>query len=151
MIETVFDIEADNLLDKITRVHVVSYVDTSMEEPKSLFDYDKIVEFFAQDRIWIGHNIIGYDLPALKKVLGIPPPKKIVDTLPLARALMPSRRRYGLEQFGEGYGVQKPEITDWNNLTKEEYQNRCQEDVKINWRLWTDLRRKLGELYETSG
>jgi hypothetical protein len=50
MIETVFDIEADNLLDKITRVHVVSYVDTSMEEPKSLFDYDKIVEFFAQDR-----------------------------------------------------------------------------------------------------
>ncbi len=37
----------------------------------------------------IGHNIIGYDLPVLKKVLGWTPSKntEIVDTLVLSRLI----------------------------------------------------------------
>ena len=37
--------------------------------------------------------------------------------------------------FGEDFNVPKPKISDWLNLTKEEYQHRCVEDVKINWNL----------------
>ena len=45
------------------------------------------------------------------------------------------------------YGVPKPKIDDWQNLSPEEYQYRCEEDVKINVRLWRDLHMKLKKLY----
>ena len=41
----------------------------------------------------------------------------------------------------------KPKITDWSSLTPEEYAHRCNEDVKINARLWRDLDIKLKKLY----
>ena len=49
------------------------------------------------------------------------------------------------------YGVPKPEINDWQNLSPEEYKYRCEEDVRINVRLWRDLDRKLSKLYPLSG
>lgn len=145
--ETVFDIETNGLLDVVDRVHVVSYMDETMSNPSSLYDYGDIKEFFKQGRIFIGHHIIGYDFPALAKVLQVEKPRKLVDTYPLAVTLMPNRSSYGLEGFGEGYGVPKPVVKDWENLTREDYTFRCESDVKINWCLWEDLRRKLGELY----
>ena len=145
--ETVFDIETNDFLDVVDKVHVVSYKDETMREPKSIYDYGDIKEFFSQDRIFIGHHIIGYDFPALSKVLQVSKPKRLVDTFPLAYTLMPNRKSYGLESFGEDYGVPKPVVKDWENLTREDYTHRCESDVKINCRLWEDLRRKLGELY----
>lgn len=145
--ETVFDTETNGLLDVVDRVHVVSYKDETMREPESIYDYKDIKEFFKQDRIFIGHHIIGYDFSALAKVLQVEKPRKLVDTYPLAVTLMPNRSSYGLEGFGEGYGVPKPVVKDWENLTREDYTHRCESDVKINWCLWEDLRRKLGELY----
>ena len=147
MLETVFDIETNGLLDVVDRVHVVSYKDETMSEPESIYDYGDIQEFFKQGRIFIGHHIIGYDFPALHKVLKVEKPDRIVDTYPLANALKPNRSSYGLEGFGEDYGVPKPVVKDWENLTREDYTFRCESDVKINWCLWEDLRRKLGELY----
>ena len=148
MLETVFDIEADGLLDTITKVHCLSYKDeTIRDKPVSLTDYSDIKEFFKQDRIFIGHHIIGYDFPALLKVLQITKPKRIVDTYPLAATLLLGRSSYGLDSFGKDYGIPKPKVDDWENLTIEEYVFRCEEDVKINWRLWEDLKRKLMELY----
>ena len=145
--ETVFDIETNGFLDVVDRVHVVSYKDETMREPESIYDYGDIQEFFKQPRVFIGHHIIGYDFPALSKVLRVAKPKRLVDTYPLSVTLMPNRSSYGLEGFGEGYGVPKPVVKDWENLTREDYTHRCESDVKINWHLWEDLRRKLMELY----
>ena len=147
MLETVFDIETNGLLDVVDRVHVLSYKDETMSEPESIYDYGDIKEFFRQDRIFIGHNIIVYDFRALHEVLDIEEPPRRVDTYPLAYTLMPNRSSYGLESFGVDYGIPKPVVKDWENLTREDYTHRCESDVKINWCLWEDLRRKLGELY----
>ena len=145
--ETVFDIETNGFLDVVDRVHVVSYKDETMREPESIYDYGDIQEFFKQPRVFIGHHIIGYDFLALSKLLQVAKPKRLVDTYPLSVTLMPNRSSYGLERFGEDYGVPKPVVEDWENLTREDYTHRCESDVKINWRLWEDLRRKLTELY----
>jgi hypothetical protein len=58
------------------------------------------------------------------------------------------RPKHGLEGYGEDYGVPKPVIKEWNDLTYEEYAHRCSEDVKINCRLWRDLDLKLNKLYQ---
>lgn len=147
-LEFVFDIEADDLLHKATKIHVLS-VTKDGENFRSTDNYDKMVEFFeSEDRVFIGHNIIRYDIPLVKKILGVDVGAQLVDTLPLSWYLNFDRQKHGLEFYGEDYGVPKPVIKDWENLTYEDYRNRCQEDVHINWLLWQDLKKKLGDLYK---
>jgi hypothetical protein len=50
-----------------------------------------------------------------------------------------NRPKHGLESFGEDFGIEKPKVDDWENLSREVYANRCVEDVKINWALWKNL------------
>jgi len=142
----VFDIETDGLLDTVSKIHVLSYQDSTMKEPVSIFDYNQMVDLLSQDRVFVGHNIIRYDMVVLKKILGVSP-TNVVDTLPLSWYLNFDRAKHGLEGYGEDFGVPKPKVSDWENLTKEEYAHRCQEDVKINMRLYKDLIYKLNKLY----
>ena len=52
---TVFDIETDGFLDKLTKIHVVSYKTPDMAEPASIFDYDEMRKFFlSQDTLHCG-------------------------------------------------------------------------------------------------
>ena len=95
----------------------------------------------------VGHNIVRYDIPVVEKLLGIKVKAKLVDTLALSWYLNHDRPRHGLEGYGEDYGIPKPQIKDWNNLTPEEYAHRCNEDVKINARLYKDLSNQLEWLY----
>ena len=149
MKEVVWDIETDGLLESLTKLHVLSWKED--EGPiQSTNDSKVIKEVMTQpDTLYIGHNIIGYDLPALRK-LGIVdvPWEACADTLGLSWVLFTERVRHGLDPWGEDFGVIKPKVTDWENLTYEEYRHRCQEDVQINWLLWQKIKGKLGELYE---
>jgi hypothetical protein len=101
----------------------------------------------TQAETLVGHNIIRFDIPVVEKLLGIKVKAKLVDTLALSWYLNHDRLRHGLEGYGEDYGIPKPQIKDWNNLTPEEYAHRCNEDVKINARLYKDLSNQLEWLY----
>jgi hypothetical protein len=141
---TVFDIEGDGF--DMTKVHVLSYIDATMDKPRSIYDLSDIEAFFAEDRVFIGHYIIGFDLVQLRKFVTVGDIKK-VDTLPLSWYLNFDRPEHGLGSYGTDYGIPKPVVTDWVNITREEATHRCEEDVKINWRLWKDLDRKLKRMY----
>ena len=92
----VFDIEADNLLEGVSKVHCIVVYNTNNDELK-VFDYNSVREgaeflFNTQERI-AGHNILGYDFPVLEKLYGLPfgqkPISTILDTLVCSRALYP--------------------------------------------------------------
>jgi len=141
---TVFDIETDGL--DPTKIHVLSWED-ELGKIQHTHDYVAMRIFFEEAKILIGHNIVRYDIPAVEKILGIKVTATLVDTLAVSWYINHTRPKHGLEGYGEYYNVKKPEITDWENLTKEEYAHRCNEDVKINVRLWRDLDIKLSKLY----
>ena len=144
---TVFDIETDGLLDELTKIHVLSW-SNDMGEVKHTHDYDEMRYVLLNSETLVGHNIIRFDIPAVERVLGIKVTARLVDTLALSWYLNHQRPKHGLEGYGEDYGVPKPVIKDWNTLTPEEYAHRCDEDVKINNRLWRDLDMKLNKLYQ---
>jgi transposase len=144
---TVFDIETNGLLDVLTKIHVLSYSHDG-KEVKHTHDYDEMRKFFIETETLVGHNIIRFDIPAVEKVLGIKVNARLVDTLALSWYLNHDRQKHGLEGYGVDYGVPKPVIKDWDSLTAEEYAHRCDEDVKINARLWRDLDIKLNKLYQ---
>ena len=144
---TVFDIETDGLLDVLTKIHVMSW-SNDMGEVKHTHDYDEMRYVLLNSETLVGHNIIRFDIPAVEKLLDIKVTARLVDTLALSWYINHGRMKHGLEGYGEEYGVPKPVIKDWNTLTPQEYAHRCNEDVKINNRLWRDLDLKLNKLYK---
>ena len=140
----VFDIETDGL--NATKIHVLSWMGDDGNVHHT-HDYVAMRIFFEEADVLIGHNIIRFDIPQVEKVLGVKIKAKLVDTLALSWYLNFDRGSHGLEGYGVDYGVPKPVIKDWNSLTPEEYAHRCNEDVKINTRLWRDLDMKLKKLY----
>ena len=148
MKEVVFDIEADNLLPGITKIHCLSYKVLGKDEVRTIYDFKDIESLFNQEGLlFIGHHVIGYDFKALEKIYGIKRPKHIFDTLAWSWYLFPDRAEHGLESWGEDFGVPKPKIDDWENLTIEEYAHRCEEDVKINTKLYQLVKTKMKEIY----
>lgn len=144
----VFDLECDGLYDEATKIHVLSWT-TDGENFQSTHNYNEMRNFFDNNKVLIGHNIVRFDLRIISKILGVDTSKhKVYDTLPLCWYLDHDKLKHGLEYYGEDYGIPKPVITDWNSLTPMEYAHRCEEDVKINWRLWQEKIKELRFLYK---
>lgn len=101
-----YDIEADGLLDTISKIHCI--VCKEMVSGRALRFYDPIDSFkpeendyplayarpvFLKATTLIGHNIIGYDNDVLERFLGINTKNKnIIDTLVWSQTLNPDRQ-----------------------------------------------------------
>lgn len=145
----VFDIETDGLYRECTKIHCLSYCNLSTGKVKSLTNYDEIISFISQQNITlIGHNIIRFDIPVIEKLLNISFEGNVIDTLGISWYLFPERKKHGLESYGEEFNLPKPYISDWNNLSIQDYVNRCETDVKINTLLWKAQEDYLSEIYE---
>jgi DNA polymerase III alpha subunit (gram-positive type) len=148
---TVADIEADELLDKATKIHVLSYKLVGGGQG-SFPDYDRIRKFFQHhidNKIpVVMHNGKGYDVPLVEKLLGMDLSNlMLIDSLPISWYLNTERNQHGLDSFFPDYGIAKPKIDDWTNLTYDEYKHRCEMDVEINSVLWEDFKGRLDQIY----
>jgi DNA polymerase III epsilon subunit-like protein len=143
----VYDLECDGLLDTITKIHCLSYTSDGINFT-TLFDYQQMRDFIESAPILIAHNQIRYDIRAIKKVLGIEVKAKLYDTLAMSWVFEPNRPKHGLDSWGDTVGIPKPKIDDWENLTPQEYQHRCEEDVRINWLVWQKLIKKAKLIYD---
>lgn len=95
------------------------------------------------------HNGVTFDKEALA-LLGYDVSKmRIIDTLAISWYLEPTRKRHGLAEYGEEFGIPKPKIDDWENQTQEEYDHRVMEDCKIQQMLWQRQYRELKAIYIT--
>ena len=143
----VFDIEADGLNPSKIFCIVAQDVDT---EEVFTFDNTQLEAgygFLKSATKLIGHNLLGYDIPALKDVEGVDlSDKKIVDTLVLSRLFKPTREGgHGLESWGYRLKFNKGDYGDnqdaWDAYTPEmlEY---CKRDVELNTKVYMALRKE---------
>ena len=138
----VFDIEADSL--EPTKIWCIAAVDPDSGETKT-FGPTEIVNGLAfltsADKL-IGHNIIGYDLPAIKKIhnIDLAEGRAIVDTLVLSRLFNPTREGgHSLESWGYRIGLQKIEHTEFGEYTPEML-NYCRNDAVLNAKMFNNLK-----------
>lgn len=147
----IFDIETNGLLETVSKIHCLSYVivDKNFKEKQkgTIIKPNEIIDFINQQDCLVGHNIIRYDIPVLEKLLSIKIKSKLIDTLALSWYLYPLRIKHGLEQWGDELGVKKPEISDWENLSIQDYSHRCENDVKINTLLYQKQLKYLSIIY----
>lgn len=140
----VFDVEANGLVP--TKLWCLTQ-NKLRGENVTYTNYDDMRKFLLSADVLVGHNITRWDIPHLERLLSITITAKIVDTLALSWYLEPKRIMHGLADWGEEFGVPKPPVDDWENLTVDEYVHRCEEDVKINTLLWQRFWKHLLLLY----
>jgi len=101
----------------------ISYVNNLDQLKKDLTSVSEI----------IGHNILGYDIPVLERLLGIDfSGIKLTDTLVLSRLSDPARQGgHSLGSWGERLGYPKGEYTDFSYYTNEML-DYCIQDTEVN-------------------
>jgi DNA polymerase I-like protein with 3'-5' exonuclease and polymerase domains len=96
----------------------------------------------------VGHNIIGFDAPVLKKVWGVGiPDNRLVDTLVMSRLYKPdieivaimsgkAPKPHSLEAWGHRLGSYKIGFTDFDGGWTEEMATYCEQDVQLSEKLY---------------
>jgi DNA polymerase-1 len=141
----IFDIETDGLLDELTKVHCLVLVDT---ETGQTWDYEpntvdvgvtKLMHYANDGGQIIGHNVIKFDIPAIRKVYPwfTVPQSSVIDTLNLTRLIWPDlydtdralvkqgrlppqlSYRHSLEAWGHRLGVMKDDYTGDETIEDE--------------------------------
>jgi len=141
MSSLVFDIEADGL--NPTQIFCIVAVDVNTKE---VFKYaphqiDEGVQKLKEADKLIGHNILGYDIPVIRKLKGVDllQYKAIIDTLVVSRLTNPNREGgHGLEPWGYRLGLQKIDFKDFDAYS-EEMMEYCERDVLVNLRVYRRL------------
>ncbi len=168
----VIDTETNGLLRAATRIHCVSlyWVEEDRTEsfndepyaknPKELpmaggsgYSITNAVSWITMADMVVGHNIVGFDLPLIKRLYPFfEYPPVIVDTLLLSRLYHPNlydidknarnipEKLYGshsLEAWGHRLGEHKGDYsktTDWSEWSQE-MQDYCVQDVVVTKKL----------------
>ena len=170
----VIDTETNGLLRNATRIHCVSLYwveedrtesfndEPYAENPKELpmaggagYSITTAISWIAMADMVVGHNIVGFDLPLIKRLYPFfEYPPVIVDTLLLSRLYHPNLydidkkskwkdmpdKLYGshsLEAYGYRLGEHKGDYgktTDWSEWSQE-MQDYCEQDVVVTKKL----------------
>jgi len=162
----IFDLETNGLLNDASHIHcaVLNYLDTN--ETLSYNDecpgkgmsspVVRAVQHLEMADYIIGHNILGFDLPIIKRLYPFFNPTGIViDTLLLSRLYHPNLLdidkknewkhmplqlygRHSLESYGYRLGEYKgnfAKTTDWK-IWSQEMEDYCVQDVNVTVKLW---------------
>lgn len=150
----VIDAESNGLVPESTKIWCMGIGWQNKEGNwvvKSTTNYDDMRKVLGNpENTVVCHNLIRFDVPLYEKHLGIKVQASLVDSLGLSWYLYPERGQaeHGLAVWGEYFGVPKPKIDDWDNLTVEEYCHRVEEDIKINIKLWVKQYEYLKKIYD---
>ena len=142
--QLVFDIETDGLNPSVIWCLVAQ--DVVSEKFYHFYEdtLDEGIKFLKEADVIIGHNILGYDIPVIKKLTGVDlyHSDKVIDTLVLSRLLNPTREGgHSIAKWGYKLGVPKLDSPEWSSFTKEML-SYCERDVAINTKLLHYLRKE---------
>ena len=157
MSKCIFDIETDGLLDTMTKVHCIVLYDIEKDKMTSFYGEETLDALFFLKNFSeiIGHNILNFDLPALKAIFKYEPePTQIIrDTLVWSKLVYPNRGqrdadnkaidkdqygRHSLKSWGQRLNFPKNEFDEFEEFTQDmlEY---CENDVELNYKLYCKL------------
>jgi hypothetical protein len=141
----VFDIETDGLYQDSKNIWCMVAVDEDDNSYSFKQDeIDKGIELLKSADVIIGHNIIGFDVPVIKKLTGVDlyQHTKILDTLTLSRLFHPTREGgHSLEKWGYKLNYHKAEQPEFDCYS-DDMLDYCLRDVKLNKLVLNHLRKE---------
>ena len=148
----VFDIETDGFIKNMTLIHCFVLIDIESKKIHRFRDNLKEgIKILEKADLLIGHNILSFDIPAIKKLYNFNPKGETFDTLLEARKLWPKiieednrkdliptefRGRHLLKAWGYRLGEYKGDYEGPWNKYYEEMMLYCEQDVHVTFKLW---------------
>ena len=143
MTRLIFDIETNGLAPTKVWVIITKDIDTGVISSYVEGQWPTFNKAIAQAQEVIGHNIIGYDIPACERLLGTDfSACKITDTLVMSRLANPQREAHSLGHWGEKLGYPKGDYSDWSQYTHDMLLY-CEQDVNVNHEVYKALLKEL--------
>jgi DNA polymerase-1 len=152
------DIEADELLDKATRIWCVCVLNLETKEEQEFTDAESFQTFIEQhdDAILVGHNFIGYDLPMLNRFWGTRlGASRVVDTFILSQLYNPSYKRpngcpknvgpHSLQAWGLRLRYPKSSYEDFSAFSPEMLRY-CRRDTRLTGLLFRRLSERMRDV-----
>lgn len=144
-----FDIEANGLnevsinkkgqcIPEANRIWCAATCDVATGETKS-YTEDKLEEFVQAleqaDHI-VGHNVFGYDIPLIKRLVREFVPKAVTDTLVVSRMIWPDKpmlpnQSHSLKSWGQLLGEYKDDYQGGFDQYNEEMLKYCIQDTVV--------------------
>ncbi len=141
------DIETNGLNPDIIWIAVTKQGEQILKH----YDAETLREALDNDAPVVGHNMIGFDAPVIKKVWDIDIDKsRLIDTLVLSRLENPQRDRgHNLANWGSILGFPKGDHNDWSKLSPE-MEEYCVRDVEVTEQAFHYLMTELEDFSEES-
>jgi DNA polymerase-1 len=175
-----FDLETDGLLPELTKIHCLVLVDPESDDEPETYHNDVLlqprhgtlrdgVSLLRSADVLSGHNVSGFDLPALLRCGDAIQAGAVEDTIVWSRLVFSDRKeqdfglrkkhridpkyigQHSLGSWGNRLGIAKGEYTgDFKEFTQEML-DYCIQDVKVNRALWRFLRPLLPQWVSPGG
>lgn len=138
----VFDVEGNGLKPTHIWCVVCKDIDTGdlhlfkrLTEDET--EKERFLRFAGNVTLWIGHNILDYDLRVLSRLIGLDwHVSNTLDTLVVSKLVNYSRPEgHSLEDYGVEFGIDKNKYSDFTQFSEELLQ-RCITDVEINHKVY---------------
>lgn len=88
----IFDIETNGLLEDMDKCHCLVIKDIDSGKIDTFTDVDEAIKYLESADVIIGHNVLDFDILALKLLKPSFNPPKVIDTLVYARLVWPDIR-----------------------------------------------------------
>ena len=138
MREIIIDVETNS-----TATHIWCAVtkDLDTKEVNVWTEAEKLQSFLAEESTLIGHNLIGFDAPVLKKQWNLNIDiHQLKDTLVMSRLLNPILENgHSLRAWGHRLGNYKDDFKDFDGGLTEEMVSYCKQDVSVTETLYQRL------------
>lgn len=140
----IIDIEADDL--RATKIWCCCYYDPEKKQFGSFHEDTKedCKAFLESQDLVVGHNIIEFDLPTLKRLWNVNVSvKHVYDTLVMSRLADPKRPSgHSLKEWGNKLGVYKDHFEDWTHWSQE-MEDYCRQDCVVCYAIYKKLQQEL--------
>ena len=90
----IIDVETNGFLDKLDKIHCIVFkdIDTNIVYSYNPDNLEDALELLKKATLLIGHNITGFDIPVIKKVLNYDYNGAVFDTLLCSRLIWTNRQ-----------------------------------------------------------
>ena len=159
----VFDLETNGLYDDVNEIFCIVLYDVTRKQtltfgPDSI---DSALQLIANADVLIGHNIIFYDIPVIRKLYPdlLNKQQHVIDTLICTRLIWPKEKLFdldlnhyhavppglrgsaGLKAWGYRLSDNKIDFKDFSHYSQEML-DYCVQDVKVTHRLFQHIQKQ---------